>query len=55
MLVIGGALLGIAVGTYTAKKRGGKRADMAQYGAGYGIAFALLGLVATIAVDRWII
>jgi cytochrome c biogenesis protein CcdA len=55
MLVIGGAMLGAVVGAYTAKKRGGKALDMAQYGAGYGIAFALLGLVATIGLDRFVV
>lgn len=55
MLVIAGALTGAIIGAVTAKKRGGKPADMAQYGAGYGIAFALIGLVATVALDRWFV
>lgn len=52
MLVIGGAVLGAATGGLIAKKRGGSLADMLQYGAGYGIAFALVGLVATVLIER---
>lgn len=52
MFVIAGAVTGILLGIFTAKKRGGKPADMAQYGAGFGIALALLGLLITIIVHR---
>ncbi len=52
MIVIAAGLIGAIVGALKAKKRGGTRLDMAQYGAGFGIAFALLGLLATIAIDR---
>jgi cytochrome c biogenesis protein CcdA len=52
MIVIGGIVLGILIGAYTAKKNGGGRLDMAQYAAGYGIAFALVGLIATISISR---
>lgn len=52
MFVIAGAVLGIALGVLTARKRGGKPADMAQYGAGYGIAFAIVGLLITVFVHR---
>lgn len=52
MLVIASAVIGAVVGARTARARGGKTADMVQYAAGYGIAFALVGLVATLAVDR---
>jgi hypothetical protein len=55
MIVIGGMVLGILIGAYTAKKNGGKGLDMAQYAAGYGIAFALVGLIATIAISRFMV
>ncbi|WP_395540420.1 hypothetical protein [Neotabrizicola sp. sgz301269] len=52
MIVIGGFGLGAILGALTARRRGGKAADMAQYAAAYGIAFALLGLFLTIAIAR---
>lgn len=52
MIVIGGFGLGAILGALTARRRGGKGADMAQYSAAYGIAFALLGLFLTIAIAR---
>ena len=52
MIVLGGALLGILIGVMTAKKRGGTKLDMAQYGASFGIAFALVGLILTIVIHR---
>ncbi len=52
MITIAAAIAGIVIGTLTALRRGGKRLDAAQYGAGYGIAFALLGMVITIVLDR---
>jgi hypothetical protein len=51
MIVLAAGLAGAALGARRAKIRGGGRADMAQYAAAHGIAFALLGLFATIAVD----
>ena len=47
-------ILGAIVGGLTARKRQGNRKDIAQYAAGYGIAFALLGLVLTVMIDRWL-
>ena len=38
MLVIGGGILGVLVGGFTARKRGGSTADILQYAAGFGIA-----------------
>lgn len=52
MIVILGLLLGAALGALNAKRQGGRTADMLQYGAGYGVAFAILGLIITIAIDR---
>lgn len=52
MIVIAGAFAGGIWGARVARKRGGNRLDMAQYGAGYGIALAIVGLVLTIVIDR---
>jgi hypothetical protein len=52
MIVIIAAFLGAVIGSVTAKKRGGAAADMAQYGAGYAIAFGLVGLIITVILHR---
>ncbi|MFT7596982.1 MAG: hypothetical protein ACI8R4_004325 [Paracoccaceae bacterium] len=52
MIVFGAALIGAVLGGMTARKRGGAGADIAQYAAGYGIAFAMVGLLVTIAIHR---
>ena len=52
MIVIGGAVIGAIYGALLARRRKGTRADMFQYGAGFAIAFALLGLFLTILIDR---
>ncbi|WP_300583914.1 apolipoprotein acyltransferase [Marivita sp.] len=52
MIVLAGALLGAIIGATTAKRRKGNRADMWQYGTVYAIAFALIGLILTIAIEK---
>ena len=52
MIVIVMALIGAVLGGRTARSRNGSRADIAQYAAGYGIAFALVGVVITLVIDR---
>jgi hypothetical protein len=52
MIVIGLLILGIIVGGFTAKKRRGNRKDIAQYAAGYGMAFMILGMFLTVIIDR---
>lgn len=52
MIVIASALIGVFLGWTTAKKRNGNRLDKLQYAAGYGIAFTLLGVFATLLIDR---
>ena len=42
--VLGGAIWGALL----ARKRGGNRMDVAQYGAGFAIMWGLIGLIATI-------
>tara|TARA_B110000908_G_C10237581_1_gene444230 strand:- start:2024 stop:2209 length:186 start_codon:yes stop_codon:yes gene_type:complete len=48
MIVLVAALIGALVGGFTAKRRGGNRMDIAQYAAGYGMAFVVVGLIATV-------
>ena len=52
MIVLGAALLGCLIGGMTASRRGGKRLDILQYAAGYGIAFTILGVVLTFVVHN---
>lgn len=52
MIVIAGLLGGAIIGAASARRRGGKAADMAQYAVGYAIALSLLGLFLTILIDR---
>ena len=55
MIYIPAGLIGGLIGAYTARRRGGKGLDIAQYAAAYAIAFALLGLIVTIILDRTVI
>ncbi|ASM72085.1 MULTISPECIES: apolipoprotein acyltransferase [Roseobacteraceae] len=52
MIVIAAALIGAIIGGQTARRRKGNRLDIAQYAAGYGIAFAMAGLIVTVLIDR---
>ena len=52
MIVLAGLLGGGLYGALLARKREGSRLDMVQYGAGFGIAFGLLGLFVTIFIER---
>lgn len=52
MIVLAGVLGGGLYGALLARKREGSRLDMAQYAAGFGIAFGLLGLFVTIFLER---
>ena len=52
MIVLAGLLGGGVYGALLAKKREGSRLDMAQYAAGFAIAFGLLGLFLTIFIER---
>lgn len=50
MIVFTFALIGVVIGAMTARRRNGTRLDIAHYGAGFGIAFAILGLFVALAV-----
>ncbi len=52
MIILAGLVIGALLGVRHARARGGSRFDMAQYGAVWGIIGALLGVAATIAVER---
>jgi len=52
MLVLAGALGGGAWGAWLAKKRGGLKKDIAQYALAFAILWSVLGLIATIVVER---
>ncbi|MBY5932831.1 apolipoprotein acyltransferase [Tateyamaria omphalii] len=52
MIVIAAALLGALIGGYTASKRNGNRLDILQYAAGYALAFVIVGMIATVLIDR---
>lgn len=52
MIVIGLAILGAIIGGMTARKRRGNRKDIAQYAAGYGMAFLIVGMFLTVIIDR---
>lgn len=45
--------VGFICGFLVARKRGGKRLDRLQYGAGFAIAFGLFGVVLGIALGRF--
>ncbi|KMW57081.1 hypothetical protein AIOL_002039 [Candidatus Rhodobacter oscarellae] len=52
MIVIVSALVGAIIGALQARRGGGNRKDMAQYAAGFGIAFALIGMLVTVILAR---
>ena len=52
MIVIAAAIIGALIGGFTARKRGGNRLDIAQYAAGYALAFIIVGMIATLLIDR---
>jgi hypothetical protein len=52
MIWLPAMVIGAFWGARTALKRGGRRMDAAQYGAVYAMAFGLLGVLASIVIDR---
>lgn len=50
MILFFSATFGAIIGGITAKRRGGTGLDIAQYAAGFAIAFAILGMFATLAL-----
>ena len=52
MIVIVSFLLGALWGGFLARRRNGNRLDIAQYAVAFGLAFAILGLFATVIFER---
>lgn len=52
MIILLAALAGAVTGATTARRRGGNRLDLAQYTAVGGIAGGILGMFATVALER---
>ena len=50
MIVFVAIICGAILGAVTARNREGSGLDMAQYAAGYGIAFGLVGLFLTLII-----
>ncbi|MFK7762885.1 MAG: apolipoprotein acyltransferase [Roseobacter sp.] len=55
MLILIGALLGAIIGGTTAYRRKGNRLDIAQYAAGYAMAFTVVSMVLAVILDRTLI
>lgn len=51
MVPILALIAGAVSGAYIAKRRRGKFLDMAQYGASFGIALALLAMIIAVALE----
>jgi hypothetical protein len=54
MIIIAAAVLGILLGVLSARRNKGNMLDQLQYGAGFGIAFALVGVIVTIVLSRMV-
>ena len=52
MIVILLAAIGAVIGGLTARKRNGNRKDIAQYAAGFAMAFIIVGMILTVVLDR---
>lgn len=52
MIVLGLAAIGALTGLFAARKRRGNRKDMAQYAVGYAMAFAIVGMILTVVIER---
>ncbi|MCV2868618.1 hypothetical protein OEW28_08250 [Defluviimonas sp. WL0002] len=52
MIIAAGFVLGAALGWMTARKKGGNSFDKWQYAIVYAILFSILGLFATLFIDR---
>ena len=52
MIILAFAVVGALIGGVTARTRGGKPLDIAQYAASYAMAFAIIGLFVTVFLTR---
>jgi len=54
MLILAGFVSGALWGGFLARRRKGSRMDIAQYAAAFSIAFAIVGLFATVLLDKFV-
>ncbi|MEQ8922787.1 MAG: apolipoprotein acyltransferase [Roseovarius sp.] len=54
MIALVAGLVGAVVGGLTAKRRKGSAADIAQYAAGYGIAFGVAGVFGGLLLEHFV-
>lgn len=54
VIVLGGFLIGVVLGAFNARRQGGRKLDMLQWAAVYGIIGALAGLFGTIFLHRFL-
>ncbi|MGB7241920.1 MAG: apolipoprotein acyltransferase [Sulfitobacter sp.] len=52
MIVLAAVLIGAIWGGMTAARRKGNRKDIAQYAVGFAMAFGIVGMIATVVIDR---
>lgn len=52
MVIVAFAVIGALIGGFTARSRGGKGLDIAQYAASYALAFGIVGLFITVFLTR---
>lgn len=52
MIVIAALVIGALIGWRSAARLKGNRMDRLQYAAAYGLAFAALGVLATVLIER---
>ena len=55
MLILIGALSGAIIGGMTAYRRKGNKLDIAQYAAGYAMAFTIVSMILAVILDRTLI
>ena len=54
MIALIAGLIGAIIGALTARRRKGTAADIAQYAAGYGIAFAVAGIFGGLLLEHFV-
>lgn len=52
ILPLAGLLLGLLIGAFRAKKRGGKTEDILQWAVIHGLILAMIGLFALVFIER---
>lgn len=53
MIVILAIIVGLALGDWRARRFGGDRKDRIQYAIVHALAFSLIGVFASILIERW--